>query len=171
MSYQILNDIFQQHKTDTSVAEAHGIATAMLCSNPQSESYEWLNTLFDENTQITADDRSLLVNLFEQTQSLLIPEDSQFEFDLLLPEGDDLSEIISALMQWCQGFLWAMGCASLPDKGQDDTKEILRDMIEFTKLDSAVENDDDDAENAFMEIHQYLRAAVLIIRDDINSTV
>ncbi|MCK4492901.1 MAG: UPF0149 family protein, partial [Methylococcales bacterium] len=129
MSYQILNDIFQHHKAGTSVAEAHGIATAMICSNNRCEPYEWLNTLFDENTQITEEDRHLLVILFEQTQALLTQEDSMFEFDLLLPEDDDLSEQISALIQWCQGFLWAMGCASLPDEGQDDTKEILRDMI------------------------------------------
>ena len=169
MSYQILNDIFHHHEADSSVAEAHGIATAMLCIKNQSESFEWLNTLFDENTQLTEEDRSLLVNLFEQTRSLLKPEDSLFEFDLLLPEEEDLSEQISALMMWCQGFLWWMGCATQQsDDWQDETKEILRDMIEFTKLESAVENDDEEAENAFMEIHEYLRSAVLIIRDEIN---
>ncbi|MCK5728614.1 MAG: UPF0149 family protein [Methylococcales bacterium] len=170
MSYQILNDIFQNYKADSSVAEAHGIATAMLCTNNKGESFEWLNTIFDENTQINAEDRGLLVNLFEQTRSLLDPDDSMFEFDLFLPDENDLPSQIDALIMWCQGFLWGMGCAQKQADWQDQTKEILRDMIEFTKLESAVENEDDDAENAFMEIHEYLRSAVLIIRDENNTT-
>jgi uncharacterized protein YgfB (UPF0149 family) len=45
---------------------------------------------------------------------------------------------------------------------------ILKDMVEFTKLDAEVEADSDEDEEAFMQIHEYLRAAVLIVRDELN---
>ena len=47
-----------------------------------------------------------------------------------------------------------------------EVREIIKDITEFTKLGIEVEGNED--ENAFMEIREYLRSAVLILRDELK---
>ena len=168
MAYQVLSSIFQRYDSDLSAAEAHGIATAMLCVNTQCDFANWLKEIFEEETTLAEDDQDVLNRLFEQTRTLLNPDESVFEFDLFLPENTHLSEQVTALSQWCQGFLWAIGYNRSQGDWPGETNGILRDMVEFTKLDDNAEDDNDEDEDAFIQIHEYLRAAVLIIRDELN---
>ena len=43
----------------------------------------------------------------------------------------------------------------------------MKDIAEFTKLDT--ESEDEEAENDFMELTEYLRAAVIFLRTELNS--
>jgi uncharacterized protein YgfB (UPF0149 family) len=169
MAYQILSSIFQPYNSDLSVAQAHGMATAMLCVDDHSDSINWLNEIFEAHEQPIEEDKAQIINLFEQTRKLLNPDESLFEFDLFLPENVDLSEQAITLANWCEGFLWGIGYAQSKADWKEETDGILRDMVAFTKLDSDVEDDNDDDEAAFIQVHEYLRAAVLIIRDELNS--
>jgi len=170
MAYQLLSSIFQRYDSDLSVAQAHGMATAMLCVDGHSDAINWLNEIFDVQDQPIEEDKVLIINLFEQTRKLLNPDadESLFEFDLFLPENVDLSEQAITLANWCEGFLWGIGYSQSKADWQEETDGILRDMVAFTKLDNDIEEDNDDDEAAFIQIHEYLRAAVLIIRDELN---
>ncbi len=166
MSYEIVSTILQQLDMTLNPSEAHGMACGMLCIDSRCDVANWLDTLL-ENASLTEEDKTILFNLFEQTRKLLHPEEDDFSFDLFLPdsdENDDLSQHAEALRSWCQGFLFGIGYLK---SGQTDwpgeTGEIMRDIVEFCKLDANVENEDD--EHALMEIHEYIRAAVLLIRD------
>ncbi len=140
----------------------------MLCVSPQCDAATWLDELL-ENPSLTEEAKTLLMNLFEQTRKLLNPEEEDFSFDLFLPdsdENDDASQLAEALRSWCQGFLLGIGYQK---KGQDwpgESDEILRDIVEFTKLESDIQDEED--EHALMEIHEYIRAAVLLLRDQLN---
>lgn len=171
MAYQILSSIFQRYDSDFSVAQAHGMATAMLCVDGHSDAINWLNEIFEAQDQPIEEDKVQIINLFEQTRKLLDPDtdESLFKFDLFLPENVNLSEQATTLANWCEGFLWGIGYAQSKVDGQEEMDGILRDMVAFTKLDSDVEDDNDNDEDAFIQIHEYLRAAVLIIRDELNS--
>ncbi|NOQ35796.1 MAG: UPF0149 family protein [Methylococcaceae bacterium] len=168
MAYQALSSIFQRYDSDLTPAEAHGIATAMLCVNRQCESANWFSEVFEDVHSVIEDDRSVLVDLFEQTRKLLDPDESVFEFDLFLPQDADLAQQAASLANWSKGFLWGIGYSRSKGDWQGETDGILRDMVEFTKLDIEVEDDDDEDEDAFIQIHEYLRAAVLIVRDELN---
>jgi uncharacterized protein YgfB (UPF0149 family) len=170
MAYQLLSSIFQRYNSDFSVAQAHGMAAALLCVDGHSDAINWLNEVFDLPADLTEEDKAPIITLFEQTRTLLNPKASDFEFDLFLPENIDLSEQAKSLAQWCEGFLWGIGCAQSKTEGQVETDGILRDMVAFSKLNSEVDNHDDDDETAFMQIQCYLSAAVLIIRDELSST-
>ena len=61
-----------------------------------------------------------------------------------------------------------MGFANTATKFSIQTQEILKDVAEITKLDTDIELEDDDAENDFMELTEYLRAAVLALRDEFD---
>jgi len=64
---------------------------------------------------------------------------------------------------WCQGFFFFVGYAQTGADWPGDTAEVMRDMIELTKIDTDVGDEDD--ENALVELREYVRAAVFTVRD------
>jgi uncharacterized protein len=164
MAYNACNAIIVQSDAELSAAEAHGMATGMLCSNEQAESAVWLAELLQNASPVIDKDKNLLVRLFEETRRLL--ESDEFEFELFLPEDDaSLVEQVKALKNWCRGFLFGVGSGSSVSNWPKDAREILKDIIEFTKLDTNAEGEED--ERAFVEITEYLRSAVLLLRDEL----
>ena len=108
MAYNACNAIIEQIDAEFSAAEAHGMATGMLCVNEQTESASWLAELLHNSSSVIDENKNLLVRLFEETRRLLASD--EFEFDLFLPEDDaSLIEQVEALKNWCRGFLFGVG--------------------------------------------------------------
>jgi len=160
MVYQTINAAAVQANPQLSAAELHGMATGMLCGNANARSADWLAEVL-VGAVLPDDRRQLLERLFEESRRLLAGDD--FEFDLLLPDDEtDLEERVTALKSWCQGFLYGVGMAAKEQGLDPEMREIIHDIGEFTKLDSEAEGEED--EQAYMEITEYLRAAVLMVR-------
>jgi uncharacterized protein len=167
MAYKACNAIIVQRDADLSAAEAHGMATGMLCVDDQAESAAWLAELLRNAGPLIDKDKNLLVRLFEETRRLLASD--EFEFDLFLPEDDaSLSEQVEALASWCRGFLFGVGSGASASNWSIDVREILKDITEFTKLDANAEGEED--ERALVEITEYLRSAVLVLRDELGES-
>lgn len=164
MTYLVINTIVKQGDPELSAAQAHGAATGILCVNEWAQSDDWLHELFRDGENLNDHDKDMLARLFEQTRTLLTSD--EFEFDLLLPGDDEtpLSDRVEALTQWCQGFLLGLGVTHAKSEWSRDASGILKDMVEFTKLDTDAAGEDD--ENDFMEITEYLRSAVLLLRSE-----
>lgn len=168
MAYQEISEIFQQYDSTANVAEAHGMATAMLCVDQRADVNKWLDELVEDEVVISNEHAVTLTALFERTRLLLNPDETEFRFDLLLPDNEDLQEHVIALSDWCQGFLWGIGYSHSAANWAGETQGILKDMVEITKLDQDVEEGNDEDEEAFIQLHEYLRAAVLIVRDELS---
>ena len=167
MAYKACNAIIVQSDADLSAAEAHGMATGMLCVNDQADSAVWLAELFHNANPVIDADKNLLVRLFEETRRLLSSD--EFEFDLFLPEEDvPLSEQVEALIGWCRGFLFGVSSGASASNWPKEVREILKDITEFTKLDVNAEGEED--ERALTEITEYLRSAVLLLRDELGES-
>ena len=167
MAYNACNAIIVQSDAELSAAEAHGMATGMLCVNEQTESSAWLAELLHNSSSVLDENKNLLVKLFEETRRLMASD--EFEFDLFLPEDDtSLAERVEALKSWCRGFLFGVGSTASSSSWPKDAREILKDITEFTMLDASVEGEDD--ERAFMEITEYLRSAVLLLCEDLDNS-
>jgi yecA family protein len=166
MTYQQLDSFFKPSDEINSAAEAHGLATGMLCINGQTQSAVWLRQLFGENAELNPEQAQILVRLFEETKASL--ESGDYDFEPFLPADDALlSEQVTALIGWCQGFLFGVGALYQSTEQSGQTREILRDIAEFTKLDPDAEGEEDEV--AFMEITEYLRTAVLLLRAELGS--
>jgi len=166
MAYNACNAIIVESDADLSAAEAHGMATGMLCVNDRTDSASWLAELTHNSNSVIDENQNILDRLFEETRSLLASE--EFEFDLFLPEDDALlTERVEALKSWCRGFLFGVGSAASMSNWPKDAREILKDITEFTKLDANAEGEED--ELALVEITEYLRSAVLLLRDELSS--
>ncbi|MCK9394591.1 MAG: UPF0149 family protein [Methylobacter sp.] len=165
MTYQAINMIVVQSDAELSAAQAHGMATGMLCVNEQARSAEWLTELFRHATPVADEDQATLAHLFEDTRGLLASDD--FEFDLLLPDDETLlSEQVEALTHWCQGFLLGVGFTQAVSDWSRETTEILKDIVEFTKLDTEAAGEEDESD--FMEITEYIRSAILLLKSELN---
>ncbi len=166
MAYPIINAILVKNGTDFCAAEAHGVATGLLCVNENADSAYWLQELLHNVPAIAEEQQQLLLRLFEETRNLLSSEDD-FEFDLFLPdETTPFTEQIEALISWCQGFLFGVGYMWSKPNFPKEVNEILKDIAEFTKLDTDSQNSEQD-EIALMELTEYLRTAVLLLRAEL----
>jgi len=170
MSYSEVNSTILQRDAAESAAEVHGIATAMLCLDPATEASSWMTEAFFEDAHLLEDDKYALINLFDETKELLAGD--EFLFDLFLPDEETaLALRCTALIQWCRGFLFGLGRASTSQQWSSDTQEIIKDIVEFTKLDADIEEDDDEAEGSLVEIQEYLRASTMLIRSELSDIV
>ena len=174
MAYQIISKIFRQNDAEVTASEAHGLATGMLCIDNKIEAVNWLTELFPEEISLIDEDKTVLVSLFEQTRQLLNGEDDSFSYDLFLPSDDNpLSEQLEAISTWCEGFLFGIGYSRSSSDWPGETGEIMKDIVEFTKLDTNIDEDLDEDEidelqNSLMEIQEYIKVSVLMIRDQLN---
>ncbi|MGR8940668.1 MAG: UPF0149 family protein [Gammaproteobacteria bacterium] len=167
MTYQTIDTIFLSSELVSSAAEAHGLATGMFCLNNQAQGGVWLKQLFDDDTALNAQQTRILLHLFEKTKESLTKDD--YNFEPLLPEDETpLSTRIKALSDWCQGFLFGVGGLYQAGEQSAQAHEILRDIAEFTKLDSDAEGEENEV--AFMEVTEYLRTAVLLLRAEFGSS-
>lgn len=167
MAYPIINAILVKNAADFCAAEAHGMAAGLLCADEKTGSDYWLSELLHNVPAITDEQRLLLIRLFEETRRLLAGD--EFEFDLFLPDDDaPFVEQIEALKSWCQGFLFGVGAKSSQSNYSRDALDILKDITEFTKLDTNTEDENEEDEIALMELTEYLRTAVLLLRDELS---
>ncbi|MCF6204151.1 MAG: UPF0149 family protein [Methylococcaceae bacterium] len=171
MAYQAITTIFQRNESELTASEAHGLAAGMLCIENEIEVANWLAELFSEDVFLLEEDKAILEALFEQTRKLLNEEDDSFKFDLFLPNEDGLiKEQLEAIRYWCDGFLFGVGYTRTSSNWPGETGEIMKDIVEFTKLDTDVEEEldeqeIDEQEFALIEIQEYLRVAVMMVRD------
>lgn len=158
---------------DASPAEAHGIAVGLLCAGAADSYALWERELLEgggEGNVLTEECRRSLHSLHDATVAEL--DDGEMGLVLLLPDDDrPLAERADALRDWCAGFLYGLGIAGIsPDRTlSDEGREALRDFTELTRLDAEHVADGEGEEGALTEIVEFVRVAVLLIREDVRA--
>lgn len=154
-------------------AELHGFALGMAVAGVREPLSIWQREVyaeFDSDNVLDNEARKLLDQVFAATSTFTA--DTPASLNLLLP-GDIVvdSRRVAALRDWCQGFLFGFGLAG---DGVDallssQTRELLGDFTEFTRLDT--ENVDNSEQNqaALIEIEEYVREGVLLIGDELGA--
>jgi len=91
--------------------------------------------------------------------------DEEFDFHPFLPDDDDeLALRVRALADWSSAFLtgYAMCVASTGSGGLDGSaSDVLRDVAAIAEADVDAEMDEDEGENHYFEVTEYLRFATL----------
>jgi len=156
------------------VAEGHGCLCGALCTLPQFSSQSWLQELLPDpadNTTLIATTLpdTTLVQLHDETQLAL--RGDAMEFTPLLPDDDvPLAERIAALAQWSQGFLYGFGIGAPHNLADypDDIREVLKDLSEIARAGDVDTSGSDADEAAYVELVEYLRAAVQLVHDELS---
>ena len=92
-------------------------------------------------------------------------------FELLLPEEDEsLYARVTALQQWCSGFILGMGMAGVKDNNSlpQDSRELLADITEIGVEGEFDLEDEEQSEEAYAEISEYVRMGILLINEELQ---
>jgi uncharacterized protein YgfB (UPF0149 family) len=162
-------------RSSVPAAESHGCMCGALCAASNYSLERWFEEIVPEEVPDTPlEDNLPLKLLFEDTVRALRGDEMQFE--PLLPDDEvALQERARALSQWCQGFLYGFGTA-VPPQTEDipaNVDEILRDLTHIGRatVELAKENDEenDEEEQAYAEVIEYVRVGVQLIHDELQS--
>ncbi|WP_457673690.1 UPF0149 family protein [Thiolapillus sp.] len=161
--YQTLWDRIGGAGLAWSPAETHGILTGMLCARADN----WRDILCDqldrENPDVQ-DCEEELDKLWLHTATEL--RDGQMPLTLMLPgEAAPIKERALALRDWAQGFLYGFGLGGeqRQELMSSDAGEALRDFSEISRMDVEEFGDHEEAEEALMQLEEYLWVATSLI--------
>jgi hypothetical protein len=154
-------------------AEAHGNLCGMLCALGPDGADEWLEvTLADAQSAEHSPGReqaeAALHRLAAHTAREL--EDAEPDFRLLLPGDDDpLADRAEALGLWCTGFSRGLldGAERLrASTDHGDLPEILADFAELGAMGHAGNEDEPDAEDAWIELVEFVRVSTQLVYEE-----
>ena len=170
-SYENLREALVLVALDKRVSEWHGYICGALAVDIAFPLTTSVNTLVADSAEInaTADTEQLMQQVYQVAQSQMT--DSNLQFQLLLPESDDidLSTRVNALASWCEGFLFGLANAGLQQTSSipPDIQEILVDLSRIAQLDGA-DTGEEDEEASYNELMEFVRMSVLLVAEEIQ---
>ena len=162
--YNELNQLLNQQGVGLTPAEMHGLIAGMLCGGNHDSS--WLPLLHDLTNEGLAFGHELaeaLRKLHATVSDTL--EDDGFQFQLYLPDGDEVSvfERADAMAGWVNHFLLGLGVTQPKlDKVTGETGEAIDDLRNIAQLGYDEDEDQEELEMSLEEIVEYVRVAALL---------
>ena len=169
--YKQIKNALTSVQSPYSPEECHGMLCAMLIVNNSLKFKRWLDEICTHarsEHEITSSEYDALSTLYDQTHQEL--NDALLNFSLLIPEeNSSLSERVSSLKKWCDGFLFGLALAGMKDMSQlpEDSFEIMQDIVTISQ---ASEDDEEDEMNeaAYLDIVEYVRMGVLLVNEELQ---
>lgn len=153
------------------LAECHGVACGLLCRVADATLDTYVNLLDMLELAKTPDAvmKSALDKLLNATRVQLA--DEELGLSLWLPDDDEtLEDRTMALSQWCSGFLASLGGGGDERLNalSDDAGEALKDLQQISTADVIDTTESEEEESAFVEIVEYIRIVVMLIREELR---
>lgn len=147
-------------------SELHGVLTGLLAGGARlnrSTLQKILETHADSDQAFGDDITASVWQL--QLKTLEDLGDSELAFVPLLPDDDDdLAARVSAISDWCQGFLVGFGTAASPGNTRihdESVRETLQDIMNVANVDATAQDNDESDESAYAELYEFVRMAVI----------
>lgn len=153
-------------------AELHGMLCGKICGGARFDEGEWLQQAWeflDAAGDISMEVTEALIDLYRITLAQFVKDD--YNLELLVP-GDwvDLEQRVAALGQWCNGFLIGFGTSGI-DKDTEfppAAAEAVRDLAAIVQASVDENDDEEEAENDYFNVGEYVRMAVLSLYSDLG---
>ncbi len=172
-------DEFANHLLDQGVlaspSQLHGCLCGLLGAGAPAQPEYGLDALAQAlDLELHGELASRIMQLYTVTEAAL--QDEEFTFLPLLP--DDEEEIAlrtAALASWCDGFLagFAYATAAQERNGgalSQEAGEVLRDIAAMAQAEPAADESEEEAEDSYIELVEYLRVAVVNVFMDSLAT-
>ncbi|WP_425451797.1 UPF0149 family protein [Solilutibacter pythonis] len=145
-------------------AELHGALVGWLAGGGDADG-AWLGKVLADADLPQPEDRGLS-ELRDATVASL--RDDELVFHLLLPDDDaPLAQRGNALFDWCRAFLGGFGLAAGANPPlSEEGSEALDDLAKLAMAETDSEGDEED-EEAFAEIEEFVRVATLLLHGDV----
>jgi uncharacterized protein YgfB (UPF0149 family) len=170
--YTELAAAMQRCNMPQSPAESQGFALGLYVARVTEPLALWQKELysdFDPADVLAGECRKSLDRVFA---NVFATDDSEpMQLALLLP-GDIVvdSARVGAVCDWCQGFLFGFGLGGerAASRLSDQSRELLQDIAEMTRLDTEDVENNAENQSALIEIEEFLRVGVLLMRDELS---
>ena len=170
------SDYLLDQGAESSPSQLHGCLSGLLSAGAPQEPEYGLDALTQAlNLDLYGELASRIMQLYEVTAVAL--QDAEFSFHPLLPDDDEeIGLRTEALAIWCEGFLtgFAYSLAGENVAGgslSEDAGEVLRDIAAMAQAEVGRDDSEDDAEDDYSELVEYLRVAVVNIFMDSSAAV
>jgi hypothetical protein len=173
VGHATLDDALKRCGASWNAAQAHGLLCGRLAVGGADGAQKWLAQVLaetDRSNALRGECETMLEQLCSTTWQKLV--ERQSEFQLLLPDDEDPAvERADAMAQWCEGFLHGLvserhSQALKARLAEDPLADIIRDMLQITRA-TAGDEDDEDIENAYAELLEYLRVAAQFVYEEL----
>ncbi len=164
--YHELDARLRKTPSNGSAAEAHGLLCALACLGVTPASIH-------SSTRLLHLDGEEHLEIIDSLYAMVCRDlqDDGFGFQLLLPgENSPVPDRVEAVSDWCQGFL--LGICHADGRLPGDTGPEVREAVDDIRAIGHLETGPDDPEGnerALTEIVEFLRVAVQLVHDDLQS--
>lgn len=171
IDFASLQAILASEDVSSHASELHGVLTGLICAGFEFEDQGYLNMLhdlFNDGDAYPATVKTALKQAYSELWSSIL--DDSYSFNLLLPDDDDsIVERGNALSMWVQGFNLGFGLQQKDNPViSEEVKEVLTDFGEIANLSDEME-EDEDTEQAYFEISEYVRISALLCFSELAS--
>ena len=148
------------------IAETHAVVIGLLCARPSQDERELATHLAALQVGEWSSDDILrqIGPALTTLKSELASTDLNFH-PLLPAEDRPLEERTRCLARWCSGFLTGFG-AGEPVLHSDDARDALRMIEQIARAATDPETDQEAEETAYTELTEFVRVAVLMLREE-----
>ena len=153
-------------------SEIHGVLCGLVCAGITFEEQNYivmLNDLFNNGEIFPDSVKAIIKQMYSELWSDIIDDD--YAFQLMLPDDDEsIVERGHALGTWVQGFNLGFGLQQKDTPVTSvEVKEVLTDFAEIANLSDEME-EDEDTEQAYFEISEYVRISALLCFSELGSS-
>lgn len=165
-----LNNTLREAAANFDAEECHGTLVGMFCANNGLKLEGWLEAIEGQGLALSSEAKETMRVLYTVTREQL--NDSVLDFHPLLPADDaEVAERVEALGQWCQGFLLGISTGAIVIENlPDDSGEILRDLLEISRISRLDLEGEEEDEESYQQLLEYVRTGVLLLNEEINPT-
>ena len=168
---EIANHMLEQG-VESSPSNVHGCLCGLLAAGASSEAEVCLEALDQAlGLSVYGELAEQVMQLYSVTAAALL--DDEFDFYPLLPDDEvDIVERTAAMAAWCKGFLAGFahvsaGASKAPPALSEDSSEILKDFAQISQAAIDEQDSEEELENSYMELVEYLRFAALNVFMDL----
>ncbi|WP_417595746.1 UPF0149 family protein [Oceanospirillum sp.] len=168
-----ISDLFLRHGCLHAPAELHGDLCGQLCAGQIPDLDTWLRQAmqFMDVAELDSDESKVeLAELLEQTEAGI--KDQDLGFKLLIADEDfSLNERMQTLLEWCEGFLSALGDNQTFKEGKlsTDLKEALQDLEQIAEMSEPLDDDEQNEKDLFA-VSEYVRMTAMMLYTECNPT-
>jgi len=175
--YITITAALEKLDTEVTPSEVHGTLAGLLSAITSAKAELWQHNLWPQTSHDSGDLLAAeALEAFNQLHDItrLQLNDPNCEFQLLLPVDDDhIDNRVNALGDWCQAFLVGLALGGIKDFAPlpDNAREVANDLVEIARAGSSysLEGNEED-ENAYAELVEYIRVGVLLINEELQPT-
>jgi uncharacterized protein YgfB (UPF0149 family) len=168
-SYAELTELLATIPDSPDASQTHGLLSGYICGMTHNkDKYRWEQILGTDKNKVV---QQALRQLFENSYRQLT--EFSFEFSIILPDDEaEINTRAEALGLWCQGFLTGLKHADVDiEQQQGEVAEAFDDFIEIAKVNfgSVAANEED--EEAYLELVEYVRLSALMIFHELRTSL